>query len=320
MYHSAIGSSVADYLLGLRPKRLVVDYHNITPPSWYEGWNHHLVHGLAWGRAQLSSLGHRARVGVADSSYNADELRAFGFRHTEVLPILIDPARTDAGIDRAARDRLQAGRTGAQWLFVGRICPNKCQHDVVKAFALYRRVYDPGAQLWLVGGVSADRYADAVRGFADDLGVGDAVTLTGPVDDAVLSAHYAAADVFVALSEHEGFLVPLLEAWHHGVPVLAFAATAVPETLGAGGLRLDDKAPPVVAAAVRRVMEDTPLRTALIAAGRRRLRDFAVEKTAEKVLDLAERIAGGWADPQIPGARTGAGTSPSRAVAAERAP
>jgi glycosyltransferase involved in cell wall biosynthesis len=294
VYHAAIGSSVADWLLARRVRRLVVDYHNVTPPEWFEGWEPDLCHGLTWGRAQLAKLARACRVGLADSAFNASELRAFGFRRTEVLPILVDPGTLHA--DPSAVTTLEAAPAGSRWLFVGRLAPNKCQHDLVKAFAVYRRVYDPAARLWLVGANSSDRYADAVRRLAADAGVGEAVTLTGPVEAAVLGAHYQAADVFVCLSEHEGFCVPLLEAWHHGVPVVAYAAAAVPETLGDGGLLLTDKSPSVVAAAVHRVVADPVVRQGLAVAGRSRLELFSPERTGQRVLELAGRLADGWAD------------------------
>ena len=54
------------------------------------------------------------------------------------------------------------------------------------------------------------------------------VHLVGHVSNEELTAYYELADVFVCASEHEGFCVPLVESFHMGVPVLAYAATAVP--------------------------------------------------------------------------------------------
>jgi glycosyltransferase involved in cell wall biosynthesis len=148
---------------------------------------------------------------------------AAGYRATTVVPILLDPGEFDREVDAATLDRLRSATAagGASWLFVGRVVPNKAQHDVVKAFAAYRRVFDPHARLRLVGGTSLPAYADAVARYVDALGLGGAVELTGPVDPGVLSAHYRAADVFVCLSDHEGFCVPILEAMHHDLPIVA---------------------------------------------------------------------------------------------------
>jgi glycosyltransferase involved in cell wall biosynthesis len=140
-------------------------------------------------------------------------------------------------------------------------------------------VFDPSARLWLVGGSSSDAYVRAVRGLVEALGLEGAVRLTGSVSPAALAAYYAAADVFVCASDHEGFCVPLLEAMHSGLPVVAYASSAVPETLGGAGVCLPEKSPGVVAAAVWRVVSDAGLRGRLVAAGRRRLEDFAPERT-----------------------------------------
>src|SRR5439155_13609425 len=171
------------------------------------------------------------------------------------------------------------GKRGTDWFFIGRIVPNKCQHDIVKAFAAYRRLYDPDARLWLAGGGEASAYASAIRSMVGDLGLGDAVSLTGVLSQPAAAAHFRTADAFAVLSEHEGFLVPILEAWWHRLPVVAFAAAAVPETLGDGGLLLPTKRPATVAAAVHRVVTDEAVTTGLIEQGARRLEGFTLART-----------------------------------------
>jgi glycosyltransferase involved in cell wall biosynthesis len=111
----------------------------------------------------------------------------------------------------------------------------------------------------------------ALKKYAKTLGLQRAIDITGSVSDGELAARYRAADVFVCLSEHEGFGVPLLEAMHHRIPVVAFAAAAVPETVAGAAVLLRDKSPATVAAAVHRVITDGPLRDALISAGEDRL-------------------------------------------------
>jgi glycosyltransferase involved in cell wall biosynthesis len=182
------------------------------------------------------------------------------------------------------------GGVGARWLFVGRVAPNKAQHDVVKAFAWYRRVFDAEASLTLVGGVSAGSYWSALERFVDGLGLSGVVRLAGSVSDVELEGLYRSADVFVCLSEHEGFCVPLLEAMAHGVPVVALGAAAVPETLGDAGLVLGSKRPGLVAEAVGRVMRDAGLRARLVGAGRRRLEHFSLARTRRTLLDALQPI------------------------------
>lgn len=280
LYHLAVGSVVAD-LLASRSEPLVVDYHNITPSHFFDTWDPHIVHAVEWGRAQLGLLAPRARLGLADSEFNRGELEAAGCPRTQVAPILLDLASFERDLDRPTLDRLTALKDGggADWLFVGRVTPNKCQHDLVKAFAVYRRHFDPKARLHIVGGVASEPYAAAVRGFIRRLGLSDGVELTGPVSAGALAAHYRAADVYVCVSEHEGFCVPLLESMHHGVPIVAYATTVVPETLAGAGLALPEKSPTVVAAAVARLLGDHALRAALVDRGHTRLADFAFERS-----------------------------------------
>ena len=296
VYHAAIGSSVADWLMDRRPPRLVVDYHNITPPAWFDGWEPAIADGLAWGRAQLRRLAQRSRFGVADSAFNAAELHRFGWRRTAVLPILVPPAALAGVPDPARVAELRSG-PGAHWLFVGRLAPNKRQHLLLAALSTYRRVYDPDARLDLVGPASSPAYEAALRAYCCDLGLGEAVTFTGAVSDAERDARYAAADVFVCLSAHEGFLVPLLEAWYHRVPVVAVDAAAVPETMGDAGILLPSPSAELVSAAVGRVLGDPALATALRTAGGARLECFAPERTAATLLELAGALADGLADP-----------------------
>jgi glycosyltransferase involved in cell wall biosynthesis len=294
LYHSSVGSPVADFV-AQRPEPIIVDYHNITPPSFFVRWEPVVAGALSLGRRQLARLAPRARLGLADSSFNAQELSEIGFAPTAVVPILLDVAALDrVSAERAVLDRVRsAARNGGRtWLFVGRLAPNKAQHDVVKAFAAYRRFHDPHGRLCLVGGSSSHSYSEALHEFVDALGLRDAVDFTGPVSDAALRAYYEAADVLVVCSEHEGFCVPLVEAMHRRVPIVAYAAAAVPETIGDGGLLLDNKRPCNVAAAVARVLDDERLRSRLLDAGTARLAEFDVATSRRKLLDALVPIVG----------------------------
>lgn len=291
MYQTAIGSTVADFV-GEQSARVVVNYHNITPERFFVAWEPSIIYGLRWGRSQLASMAGRAELGIAVSRFNEGELIEIGYRATEVVPVLVDLDDFERDLDREALDRLRSECPGAAWLFVGRVVPNKAQHDLVKAFALYRRLYDPRARLRLVGGASSPSYANALERLIAALDLEGAVELTGEVPSGVLAAHYGAADVLICLSEHEGFCVPLLEAMYHRVPIVAFAAAAVPETLGEGGLCLAAKSPALVAAAVQRVVSDESLRQSLVRAGSARLAAFDLATTRTRMAEVLERLGG----------------------------
>ena len=294
LYHLSTGSRMAAWLAE-QTAPLAVDYHNITPAEYFDRWQPQAAAVAREARAEMRRLASSTRFGLADSSYNALELTEEGYPDTAVVPILIDFTDFDStSPDTATLTRLRrrAEGGGAQWLFVGRVAANKCQHDIVAAFAAYRQLFDPRARLSIVGGRTLLLYARALERLADELGVADAVDFTENLKFPQLVAQYRAADVFVSLSEHEGFCVPLVEAMHFGVPTVAFTSTAVPETVGDATLLLADKDPLTVAVAVGRVLTDDVLRKALIEAGHRRVEHFSLVNNQRRLLEALEpRIA-----------------------------
>jgi glycosyltransferase involved in cell wall biosynthesis len=295
LFHHSIGSAVAD-AVAHRPEPTIIDYHNITPASLVRRWAPWVRAELELGREQLRALAPAARFGIAHSHFSEAELRAAGCPRTAVAAPFTDlgrsgPSPTEPGGVVHARPR----RRGAEWLFVGRISPHKAQHDLIKALACYRRCHDPDARLVLVGTSLGEQYPRALERFAARLGLADAVVMAGVVSDDALAAYYRSSDVFVCVSDHEGFCVPIVEAMHHGLPVIAYDAAAVGETVGDGGLVLADKSPMTVATAVHRVLGDTALRDALVTAGRRRAQLFTPEACGERlraVIDCAVSLVG----------------------------
>ncbi len=285
LYHFSIGSPLLDLVRALDVP-LALDYHNVTDAKFFWRWEPRATAQMLEGRRQLAEIAPVVRFALSDSRFNEQELIDLGCTRAAVAPILLDFADYDSAPDPtllASRRRARESG-GADWLAVGRIAPNKCQHDIVLAFAAYRRLHDPHARLTLVGGQSAGQYWRALRQLTNDLGISEAVRFTDVVSHAELLACYRTSDVFLCLSEHEGFNVPVLEAMHFDVPVVAYAATAVPDTVGDGGLLLTDKDPLVVASAVERLRSDTSLRTRFVAAGRTRVEHFSIARTGPELV------------------------------------
>jgi len=291
LYHLSTGSPMAAFLAE-QEAPLAVYYHNITPASYFARWDPVAATSVGRAREELRKLASSTRLAMANSTYSAQELREEGYGDVTVVPVLVDFDKYDTDPDPATATRLRraAQSGGHRWLFVGRLAPNKCQHDVIGAFAAYRALYDPAARLSLVGGKTSPLYRRALVQLADELGIGAAVELTDVVSFPALLAHYRAADVFVSMSEHEGFCVPLLEAMHFGVPVVARGTTAIPETVGDAGLLLPEgetgKDPVVVATAVHRVLTDAALREQLVAAGRARVAQYSLAETSRRFLEV----------------------------------
>jgi L-malate glycosyltransferase len=294
LYQASIGSPVYD-ILATRPEPKLVNYHNITPASLLRDWEPNVAYEVALGRTQLARLAAQSRFAVADSAFNESELHALGYEGTAVVPLLIDMAAKsdvpDAALTTRLRDR-KSRQGGADLLYVGKISPHKAPHDLVKMLEVLRRLYDPAARLHLVGSPLGETYEPALRAFVSELGLEDAVNLAGSVTGAELEAYYRAADVFVSASDHEGFCVPLGEAMGHGVPIVAYGVTAVPETVAGAGLALPDKSPVVFAAAVGRVLSDPELHSVLARAGLARAAAFDRAASTCRFVSLVEAAVG----------------------------
>ena len=286
----AVGSVVTEEIVS-RQLEVVVNYHNVTPPEFFELWEYEQVEGLRRGRDQLLRLAPITRIGVAVSEFNARDLRAAGMSCVEVVPVLLDDAVLPVGGAVGSVGSVGVG-SKVTLLFVGRLAPNKCQQDLLAMLAMLRR-WLPGVELVLVGASSADVYEAALREFAAELGVGDAVRFVSSVSSSELVGLYQQADVFVCLSEHEGFCVPLVEAMAWGVPVVAVAAAAVPETLGGAGVLLTDKSPVVVAAAVERVLVDVGLRERMVNRGLERAQELGPGPTRDRLREIFTPLLAG---------------------------
>ncbi len=289
LYQLSIGSGVGDIFRD-RSERKFVNYHNITPADLIEPWIPAVGEEVRWGRAQLDALAPVTEFAVADSRYNEQELKVAGYQSTTTVPLLIDLEEFAGAPDPVLAARLAAERDdgGASLLFVGKVAPHKAQHDLVKALAAYRRLYDPKARLRLVGGAISEEYRVAIERFVDELGLSDAVEIAGSVTHEELIAYYAATDVFLCLSDHEGFCVPLLEAMYHQVPIVAHTSTAVPETVDGAGLVLPGKSPALVAAAIDRVVTDGALRDALARRAVERVASFSLERVKDSFASALE--------------------------------
>ena len=274
LLHFALPSPLSPAFREHRGRRVLL-HHNITPPGYFLGWDDELARICQVGREELATLAPHADLGLADSEWNRRELEALGVARTGVLPIYLDFARYREAPNPVLARLLEDGRTNL--LFVGRLVPNKRPEDLIRLASLWKRWLSPDVRLLLVGKLPRRRpYFDALQAFAYEEGLTPAeVVFTGHVAHDELLACYRAARVFVSMSEHEGFGVPLVESMLMDVPVLAYEAAAVPFTLGGAGVGFSRKRLAEVAETARLLASDEPLRAAVLAGQRRRLEAFA---------------------------------------------
>jgi glycosyltransferase involved in cell wall biosynthesis len=292
MYHASIGEpAVHEFILG-RPERLVIVYHNISPPAPYTTYDPPLAGLLEAGRKDLAELKDRVTLALADSAFNAAELAALGYRDVRVSPLIIDPAALH-GVepDDETAEHLRNNIRGPVVLFVGQILPHKRPELLIQAFHVLSTYLVPEANLVLAGHLRIPRFAGAIRAEIQELGLRRA-WLTGSVSTGALRSIYERADVFATASDHEGFCVPLIEAMSFNLPVVARATTAIPETVGDAGVLIEaDDGPTVMAEALAEVLTNAPLRSELVERGRTRLGEFDPDRARTALLENLLSVA-----------------------------
>lgn len=277
IHHFSIGSRASRTAYAL-PGRMVLVYHNITPPEYFIGVHKDLVKLCFRGRRELTAYIERSVLALGDSEYNRQELESLGFAATGVLPVVPDFAHLDQPPDRALAADFDDGFVNV--MFVGRVIPNKKFEDIIRTFHAYRTRHNPRSRLLLVGSHSGfEKYLAMLQALIAQLGTPD-VHFLGHVSNEELSALYDVADLFLCASEHEGFCVPLIEAFYKRVPVVAYAATAVPATMDGGGVLYDNRDPLHVARVLEAILDDRQIEEAILASqdaalARLRKKDFA---------------------------------------------
>lgn len=288
IFHFALPSPMTSAFTALTGAK-ILQYHNITPAAFFAPYDAGLFRLAALGRRELQTLAGRVDLALGDSEFNRQELEALGFAPTGVMPIAVNTARLSDAPARPALERILSDGL-INILFVGRIVPNKKIEDHVRLAEVYKRYVDAYYRFIFVGRFDGvPRYYDQVRSLIDQFQMlPDRFWFTGPVPDADLAAFYRWADAYVSLSEHEGFCVPLVEAMAADVPVLAYAAGAVPETLGGAGLLFSPKDLEVAAELLGSLVYDRRLRDRVIGGQRKRVMDFAPQRLETRLRETLE--------------------------------
>jgi len=261
LHHFSIGSKASRTAFAL-PDRMALIYHNITPPEYFVGVHRRLARQCFRGRRELHAYVDRCDLALGDSEFNRQDLEGLGFPRTAVLPVV-------PGFSHLEREPnpLVARDFDDNWtniVFVGRVIPNKKIDDLIRFFHAYHAVFNPRSRLLIIGAQRGfERYLASLHQLAATLGDSD-VEFIGHVSDEELVAFYEVADLFLCASEHEGFCVPLVEAFYMEVPVLAYAATAVPATMDGAGVLYDTKEPLEVARLMDAIVADRDLQERIV--------------------------------------------------------
>jgi glycosyltransferase involved in cell wall biosynthesis len=290
LHHFSLGSKASRTAYAL-PDRMALIYHNITPPEYFVGVHRTLARQTFRGRRELKAYADRCDLAMGDSEFNRQDLDALGFPRTAVLPVVPDFSHLDREPNWLVARGFDDDWTNV--LFVGRMIANKKIEDLIRWFHAYHTAFNPRSRLLLVGAHSQfERYVATLVQMAAALGTPH-VHFIGHVSDEELVAFYEVADLFLCASEHEGFCVPIVEAFYKQVPVVAYAATAVPSTMDGAGVLIEDRTPMHVARVMDAVLSDATLQDHIVdaqlaAVGRLRGKDFA-----GTLLGFVDRILAG---------------------------
>ena len=289
LWHHSMGTDAFETVVGLPDDKAVV-YHNVTPARFFDDPGAFYYAEL--GRAQLRLLARVAKAALADSNFNRREMLEAGFDSAEVLPPRLD---FDAFVPGPTSPR----RRTPDWVFVGRLVPNKCQHHLMAPFAKYLEQSEPSARLVLVGDLSHRKYVDLVTETAEKFDVREALILTGKLSEPELIETLQSSGAYVSMSEHEGFGVPLLEAMAARLPVFAYATSAVPETVGGAGCLYENKDSDQIASLVAGTLKDESRLHLILEAQSRRLQRLGAFDPTKALSRAIARAAGGRVPPEI---------------------
>lgn len=282
--HHSMGFDCFEDIIALPDKKVLI-YHNITPERFFD--DEGIIKYVRLGLKQLEKYREHVDYVVADSNYNRQQLIRRGYScDIDVMPVQVSLSRFDDTEEN--EEIIQANDRSTNFIFVGRLVANKCQHDVIKSFAVYHRYYNENSKLFLIGDTGMQGYVKELQHLAKRLDVAGDVIIPGKVSEDDLKAYYKIADFFVCMSEHEGFGVPILEAMKMGVPVIAYRSSAIPETMNGAGIVVTQKNYAYIGTLFHELIKDTKIYEAIVQAQYERidrLEHTDTEKMLERVIE-----------------------------------
>ncbi|SKA76613.1 Glycosyltransferase involved in cell wall bisynthesis [Caloramator quimbayensis] len=289
-YHFSGKSDIFNQIIKLRSKKILV-YHNITPPHFFKN-NKQFFNLCQMGLNQLKENINRFDGAIADSEYNKLDLIDLGMdeKKIDVIPIVFNFDLISLDKTNKVLFSNYADSRYINFLYVGRIAPNKKIEDVITIFEYYYKNINRNSRLFLVG--NFDNYLDyynELKKYIDLLLCKRNIFFTGKVSDEDLYTYYKLANIFITMSEHEGFCVPIIESMFYGIPTIAFNSGAVKYTMGNAGILVNEKKHEVIAKLCDKILNDNDLKDAIILAQRNRVLEFDTKNIFLKITNIIRK-------------------------------
>lgn len=286
VYHLSIGTDLTEWFKNLQCKKGII-YHNITPSKFYKKYNYMIYENTKYGRETLSTLCNHIDFAIANSDYSKQELINLGYKNVYTIPLLISFSEYNKPLDNTIIDRFSDNKKNI--LFVGRIVPNKKIEDIIIAYDYYKKNLNHDCRLILVGDTVIDAYFSELEELIKDIQATD-VIFTGLTSFAELITYYKIADLFLCMSEHEGFCVPLVESMYFDIPILAYNSSAIPETLGDSGIIFNRKEFDKISFIIDVLLNNSDLRQKIVDSQQKRLESFDNKIIEDKLLKIFNNI------------------------------
>lgn len=280
--HESMGNPKLKSLRKL-PNKKINRYHNITPGKYFQRYNVNLARdGLEYGRREIMNASGHYDLAIADSKFNAAELKSGGYKKIEIIPVFIPFQRFSKvkELHHTSHDKKRK-----RILFVGRLVPNKKIEDLINLFYLYNKKINKNSELIIIGQAHIELYFTELTTLIQSLKLESKVLFKKFVSDSELAKLFSESDIFITMSEHEGFCVPVVEAMYMGLPVMARADTATGETLGNSGIRIHSLQYDVLAETIHEVLSNKNFHNTLIEDQYKQLNSFSHEKIEQMWLD-----------------------------------
>jgi len=285
LYHHSIGHVCHSNIMNFKDKKVLI-YHNITPSHFFIN-EKHLQVACDEGREQLKNSADSFVASIGDSDYNSKELKAYNYKDPLTLPLLLDLNLQNSVIPN---DKItKKYKDSYNIIFVGRVVQNKCQHQLIDTLQELKLLGEKNIKLFIVGGVSQPDYFNFLHEYASNLGLTSDVVLTNKVSDEDLAAYYSCADLYLSLSEHEGFGIPLIEAMKYDVPVLTYDAGGIASTVTPNSL-MDKKSPRYVAKKILQLKNDEDFKSKLLQEQNQHLKTFSYENMKTRLSDFLSTL------------------------------
>lgn len=264
LYHMSTGSSLNRIIASCSNKKALI-YHNITLPHFYQIYDVAAAERCKSAYRDIQAIAGKFNQIFSMSLYNTTCLGKLGIdcEAAYLTYAIMNPSVRVIPDQRILKTYSEDPNT-VNILFVGRMVPHKKVEDIIRSVAWYNKHISPNVRLFLIGTQGAQNYHNNLCQYIKELHLIDKVVMPGHVNESELAAYYSCASVYVCMSEYEGFCVPLIEAMEYKIPIIAYAAAAIPNTLNQSGILLFEKSPVIIAKCCERLHSDTDFRQNLI--------------------------------------------------------